>query len=124
MWTYRCNIMGPYGLWWYEKHNIPFTMAESSSEMFGHSIHKSYDNWYGGRIDCYCSNVDDPDYDHFNQELSLPIMKPSSLVALEQWLDNYKSDFFNRDLLKTFEEETGFKLELFEDGMYTEKENI
>lgn len=118
MWTYRTNVMGPYGLWWFEQNNIPFKMIDVVSEKFGKVSHKSYEPWFGGRIDCYCSNVEDPDYDHFNQELSLPIMKPSSLVALDAWLETYSSDSFNRDLLKTFEEETGFKLELFEEGMF------
>jgi hypothetical protein len=119
MWKYSTNVCGPYGLWWYEKNNIPFKLIPFDSEIFGKGVHKSYEQWYGGRIDCYCNNVEDPDYDHYNQELSLPIMRGSSLVMLDKWLESYKSDFFNRDLLKTFEEETGFKLELFEEGMYS-----
>ena len=119
-WKYGTNVMGPYGLWWYEKNNIPFRIEVINNRFtdFKDTEHKVYENWFGGRIDCYCSDTEDPYYDPFNRELSLPIMKPKSLKKLDEWLKTYISESFNPDLLMTFEEQTGYTLELFKEGMY------
>ena len=122
MWTYSTNVMGPYGLWWYKQNNIPYEDIPFDSETFGKGTHRSYDNWFGGRIDCRCSNTKDKDYDPFGQELTLPIMTPDSLYNLDKWLKSYKSETFNVNLLETFEEETKTKLECFVEGMYLEED--
>jgi hypothetical protein len=104
--------MGPMNHW-YETNNIPYTLKEVNSERFGKVQYKDYEIFHGGRIDCYCDNPEDIDYHPYNQELSLPIMKAESLYYLDKWLDTYKSENFNRNLLQTFEEETGYKLQYF-----------
>lgn len=112
MWTYNTNIMGPM-THWYETNNIPYTIKKIDSSIFGKKEYKDYELYHGGRIDCYCDNQKDPDYDPYNRELSLPIMKSESVYYLNKWLETYKSESFNKNLLKTFEEETGYKLEIF-----------
>jgi len=114
MWYYATNFMGPVSLRWYEENNIPFTSEKKYSEFLNQEIElKNYEQYAGGRIDCYCNNPEDPDYDPYNYELGLPIMKSSSYGKLSKWLDTYKTKRLDKNVLKTFEKETGHKLEFF-----------
>lgn len=97
MWAYRTNFMGPTGLWWYEENNIPFEILVINNQFtdYRDKEYKHYlEQYYGGRIDCYCSNPHDPDYDHYNRELSLPIMNGENYRQFSDWLDTFKSVSF------------------------------
>lgn len=116
MWTYSTNIMGPFGLWWYEENNIPYIEEEYSSP-FGSGKRKKYlELWVGGRIDCYCTNPEDSDYDRYGVELSLPIIDSESEYKLSEWLETYSSEKLEENILGIFEKETGFKIIYFVKG--------
>lgn len=113
-WSYSSNFMGPAGLWWYEQNNIPYTEETKFSELFGKEITmKHYKQYAGGRIDCRCDNLEDPNYDRYGVELDLPIMEAESFNALSDWLFQYESEELNENVIQTFEEETGFKIRYF-----------
>lgn len=115
MWTYSTNCMGPYANRWYEENNVPYEIIILNNKWtnFQDTEYKNYlEKYYGGRIDCYCSNTEDPDYDHFNQELYLPIMSAKSYGELSEWLETYKTKRLDLNVLKTYEEQTGNKLEI------------
>lgn len=115
MWTYSTNCMGPYGLWWYEENNIPFVEVKRFSTLFDKEIvSKNYEPWFGGRIDCYCDNPEDPDYDHYHPELGLPIMDAESYHRFSTFLDKFKSCKLMtfRELKEQFEEVNGFNLNI------------
>lgn len=117
MWTYSTNFMGPAGLWWYEENNIPFIIEKKFSKIFEKEIEfKTYLKQYaGGRIDCYCNNIKDPDYDPYNRELFLPIMESESFNIFSDWLDKLKTKnlLFEKELFTLFFKETNIKLKFF-----------
>lgn len=91
MWTYNTNFMGPM-LHWYETNNIPYVEREEFSTLFNKPImYKSYEQYAGGRIDCYCTDSEDLDYDPYGVELELPIMKADSFNRFSEWLHKFKS---------------------------------
>lgn len=115
-WTYSSNVMGPYGLWWYDKHNVPYIMSNTKGV-----DHKVYtEQWYGGRIDCYCNDIRDIDYDHYGREIYLPIMLDESLDKLDKYLDQLTTSKLLtwEELQEKYEKETGDKLQVFEEGRY------
>lgn len=121
MWTYSTNMMGVFGIWWYKENNIPFTISKRYSKYFDKEIEfTTYEQWYGGRIDCYCDNTDDVDYDIYGTEVSLPIMDSQSYSAFSDWLDSVKTDrlYMFEELQGMFERMTNTNLRLWYDGMY------
>ena len=121
-WSYSTNVMGPYGLWWYEQNNIPFEIIQvPASKLLNLPAYerKHYlETYYGGRIDCYCSNPDDPDYDPYNRETYLPIMIGPEFAKFDAWLDQHTSDHLQQfdELRSLYEQETGNKLILFKEN--------
>lgn len=121
MWTYSTNFMGPAGLWWYERNNIPNEKIKVFSKIFNKEIeYTNYEQWCGGRIDCYCDNIEDKNYDHFGVEFGLPIMNTESFNKFSDWVIKFKSPELvdSDELFKLFEEETDFKIRFFVEGMY------
>lgn len=119
MWSYNTNVMGPYGLWWYEENNIPWDIIIVNNRFtkFKDVERKKYKEvYYGGRIDTYCDNTDDPDWDHYMPELSLPIMSSENFARFDNWLDNFKSEklLSFEDLKILFEKDNG-ELVLFKE---------
>lgn len=117
MWTYSTNIMGPMK-WWYEKNNIPFKKIKKYSKTLKKEIeYIVYEtNYSGGRIDCYCDNINDPFYSKYNQELPLPIIEDISYQFFSDWLEKLETKEWiqdNKILFEMFEKETGIKLEIF-----------
>ena len=114
MWTYSTNIMGPTKQW-YQYNKLPCTERTFYSETLHRDITiTEYDIHYvGGRIDCYCNDIDDPDYNHYNQELSLPIMEEESFNIFDKWVENYVSERLDFDILQTFEIATGYTIKYF-----------
>ena len=104
MWTYSLNYMGPISIKWFEGNDIPFRIVNGLKE---------YDIWMGGRIDCYCDNELDKDYNMFGVELPLPIISCDSYKRLDDWIDDYSSDELDEKILNTFEESTGVKIVYF-----------
>jgi len=105
MWTYRSNYMGPM-MHWYETNNIPFVEIETYSSFFKKEIkYKHYEQYAGGRIDCHCSNIEDPDYDHYGQELGLPIMEAESYANFSQFLDTIRTSTLltTRELVELYQ---------------------
>jgi len=117
MWRYSTNLMGPFGLWWYAQNSIPYTteLINSKYTNFKAVEVKNYEKWYGGRIDCYCSDPTDPDYDHYPPELGLPIMSADSYSRFSQWLDDVSTESLVtfEDLRSMFEASEDFTLILF-----------
>jgi hypothetical protein len=111
--------MGPAGLWWYEENKIPFIVEKTFSSLFNKEIEfKKYDKQYaGGRIDCYCNDINDPDYDPYNRELFLPIMESKSFNIFSDWLENIKTEklLTEKELFSLFLEETNIKLKYFDE---------
>lgn len=119
MWSYNTNVMGPYGLWWYEENNIPWDIIIVNNRFtkFKDVERKKYKEvYYGGRIDTYCDNTDDPDWDYYMPELSLPIMSSENFARFDNWLDNFKSEklLSFEDLKILFEKDNG-ELVLFKE---------
>ena len=117
MWSYNTNYMGPM-MHWYERSKIPYTMKTSYSKLFEKEITvKVYqDDYAGGRIDCYCSNPDDPDFNPYGEELGLPIMKLKSYGLFSEFLDGFhSSSLMSFEELKELYEERYEKLEIWED---------
>ena len=123
MWSYSTNCMGPYGLWWFEKYNIPYTtkIVNNQWTKFQDTEYKTYEQWYGGRIDCRCDDENDPDYDPYGAELNLPIMDAESYGKFSDWLFNYTSERLSTSekLFEQFEKETEHKINFFKEDMYT-----
>lgn len=119
MWTYSTNIMGPYGLCWFEQNNIPYTSKITNNRFtdFKDVEYKTYEQWYGGRIDCYCSTIEDPDYDHHKPELGLPIMSTESLGKFQEYLETFKSCRLLEfgELKYIFESVSNYKLNIFKE---------
>lgn len=120
MWTYNTNVMGPFGLWWYEENNVPYEMVTINNRFTNYKDveRKNYLlSYYGGRIDTYCSNPDDKDYDHYMPELGLPIMEAKYFAKFDEWLDTVKTDSLVtfEDLKQMYEEETKETLLIFKD---------
>lgn len=120
MWTYSTNLMGPFGLWWYEQNEIPYEIKKVKSELFPNhpeTERKIYlETWFGGRIDCYCNDENDKDFDPYGQELPLPIMKAEHYSLFSDWLENIKTNSFIEDekiLFEMFEKEKGITIEFF-----------
>lgn len=113
-WTYSTNVMGPFGLWWFEENNIPFKIIIVNNRWtdFKDIKTKQYETWFGGRIDCYCDNQEDPEYDRYGRELILPIMKGDCYALFSNWLDKQITNSLvsNEYLFKKYETETGNKL--------------
>ena len=115
--SYSTNMMGPYGLWWFEENNIPYKEYELTSTIVNPGKpfkYKKYEHWFGGRIDCYSSDW------HYPEELGLPIMDGKSYGKFSEWLDNFTSEELvtQEYLFETFEKETGHKIRFFKEGMY------
>ena len=110
--TYSTNCMGPYGLWWYEENNIPFTTSIANNRFtnFKDVEQKHYEMWYGGRIDVYSG-------EHYPDELDLPIMNAESYGRFSDWLDKYSSSELKSfdELRELFENEEQFKLIVHEE---------
>ena len=119
MWSYSTNVMGPFGLWWYEENGIPFEIEIMNNKYtdFKDVERKKYlKKYYGGRIDTYCTNTNDPDYDHYMPEVGLPIMEASEFAKFDQWVDKFHSErllSFN-ELKEEYEKEFGEELIVFE----------
>ncbi len=116
MWSYDINLMGPSSSW-YEVEKIPYHLLEIiKEEKLKTSTLKIYnEQWYGGRIDCYCDNVNDVNYDKYGVELEFPIMTEDSYNKISEWLVTFHSkellDF--SDIKSIYEKETGLTLELY-----------
>jgi hypothetical protein len=113
-------MMGPAGLWWFEKNNIPFELIQMESTIIKPGeqfFYKKYEPWFGGRIDCYGGDW------HYPEELGLPIMDGESYGRFSDWLDNFKSEELVTEeyLFETFEKETGHKIRFWKEGMYDAK---
>lgn len=116
MWTYSTNIMGPM-THWYESSNIPFKIVKKFSKFLNKDIeYKIWDkNYYGGRIDCYCDNTNDPDFDPYNRELGLPIMEAESFGKFDNWLVKIKTPrlYSFEELQQLYRLETGNILDIW-----------
>lgn len=115
MWTYSTNFMGP-APWWYKENNIPYTLIPLFCETEQKDIdYKHYKQYAGGRIDCYCSDINDQDYSKYNQEVSLPIMEVESFIEFGDWLENFSSPklLSFEELKKLYEKDTNNKIILF-----------
>lgn len=115
-WTYNTNMMGPM-LHWYEANNIPYIIKISNNKFtdFKDVPRKVYEQWYGGRIDAHCSDINDIDYDHYGRETSLPIMDSESYGNFSDWLSKFSSVRFLEfsELKNIYENETGNILNIF-----------
>lgn len=112
-WTYSTNMMGPAAVRWYEENNIPFTEVTTYSKLFGEETTvKVYEQWAGGRIDCRCDDMSDPDYSHYGSELGVPIIPAEQWNRLSEWCDKLRTPrlLSEKELYTRFEEETGEKL--------------
>lgn len=125
-WTYSTNMMGPM-LHWYESNNIPYTLSEGyyseflkeeNGEPRWIEPYKTYEQYAGGRIDCYCNDPEDPDFDHYGRETGLPIMEAKIYQEFSDWLDDVVTERFQEfdDLKEMYENETGKKLILFREN--------
>lgn len=115
MWTYSTNMMGPMNHW-YEENKIQYKIIKRKSTLFGKEIEfKKYNPiYYGGRIDCRCSNPKDKDYDIYGVELGLEIMEAESYSKFSDWLSNFKSKKLKteKELYSLYEEKNG-KIKFF-----------
>ena len=92
MFTYSTNWMGPM-LHWYVSNNIPYTETTSYSTFFNKEVtYKNYEQYAGGRIDVYCSDISHPDYDPYGTNLHIPIMRAESWNRFSDWLHTFSSD--------------------------------
>lgn len=121
-WSYSTNLMGPAALHWYENNNIPYTEITKFSKLFNKEVtYKNYEQYAGGRIDAYCSDITDKDYDPYGVNLNLPIMKAESYGRFSEWLMKFKSErLYSFEELRASFEKTNNKLEIFEEK---EKQN-
>lgn len=114
MWSYDINIMGPVSSW-YEREKIPYKILEDTIDK-SKQLKLYEEMWCGGRIDCYCSDVTDKNYDKYGVELELPIMKEDSYIKFTEWLDSFTSkELLEFEIIKdTYEKETGKVLDLYD----------
>ena len=115
-WTYSTNFMGPIAIRWYEENNIPYTEVTRYSKTFDEETTvKVYEQYAGGRIDCRCDDINDPDYGRYGAELGVPVLPASEWNALSNWCDKLTTDTLltEEELFKRYEEETGEKLHPF-----------
>lgn len=116
MWSYDINLMGPSSSW-YETENIPYHLLDVKKDKLSKvTTLKIYEEqWYGGRIDCSCNDINDVNYDKYGVELELPIMTEDSYNKISEWLESFQSknllDF--TDIKDLYEKETGLKIELY-----------
>lgn len=113
MYTYSTNMMGPM-THWFESNNIPYRVTKTYSKLFDKEIeYKTYEPWYGGRIDIY------GDYSGFGypDECGLPIMSGESYSRFSRWLEKYSSEELKTfdELRLLFESEEDFKLIIFDE---------
>ena len=69
MWYAFLNRMGPINRQWMEENG--------------------YD-WAGGRIDFDCNNENDPMYDRYGREVSVPMMHEEDWYSFGEWLGEQK----------------------------------
>ncbi len=108
--AYSTNMMGPM-THWFESNNIPYTVTKTHSKLFNKEIeYKTYEPWYGGRIDIYGGSG-------YPDECGLPIMSGESYSRFSRWLAKYSSEEVKtfKELRELFESEEGFKLIIFEE---------
>ena len=108
--TYNTNLMGPM-THWFESNNIPYTKRKVYSSLFDKEIeYKTYEPWYGGRIDIYGGL-------YFPDEVGLPIMSGESYGRFSRWLEKYSSEEVKtfEELRELFELEENFKLIIFDE---------
>lgn len=109
---YRTNIMGPYGSWWHEENNIPYSIKIINNKYtdFQDEEIKIYEQWYGGRIDIKSSEFT-------TDEIYLPIMSGESYSKFSNWLEKFSSPELKSfdELRKLFELEENHKLIIFDE---------
>ena len=99
MWTYRSNYMGPINKEFIATHG---------------------ENWAGGRIDCRCDDIKDPDYDRYGQEIGIPTMNLTHYNILSKWLENLRTDrlLTEEELYALFKEQTKVDIKFFKEDDY------
>lgn len=110
IYTYSTNLMGPMSHW-FIANNIPYTETKVYSKLFDKEIvYKTYEQWYGGRIDIYGG----PGYP---DETGLPIMSGESYARFSRWLQTYSSEDMKsfEELRELFETSENFKLIIFDE---------
>lgn len=108
--TYSTNMMGPM-LHWFQTNNITYTITKTYSKLFNKEIeYKTYEPWYGGRIDVYSDS-------HYPDETGLPIMSGESYGRFSLWLQTYTSEQIKtfKELRELFETQENFKLIIFDE---------
>lgn len=110
-WTYSTNMMGPAGLSWYEDNNIPYIVVKYTWDR-EELDRKVYEQWAGGRIDCYCDDPEDVDYSRYGMELSAHVVPAEQWNRLSDWCDQLRTPrlLSEEELYTRFEEETGVKI--------------
>lgn len=74
-----------------------------------------YDGYAGGRIDCDCADENDPDYEKYGHEVSVPLVKEEDWYALGEWIDKLSTESLDLDVIAKYEALIGRELEWYKE---------